>query len=119
MGGLEEALLSERWENFEEIQMQRAMEMSIETQRQHSEATFRERQCQQQDALQKKKQEIHDALNSHSSTPNAKAVTRDKECALCLENPCGARLVPCNHTAMCYACAVLVHKYGSGCPICR
>jgi predicted nuclease with TOPRIM domain len=41
---------------------------------------------------------------------------REKECALCMENPRNIMLKPCNHVCMCEECAKKVVK--KRCPIC-
>merc|ERR1711879_148432 len=40
-------------------------------------------------------------------------------CAVCLEQPANAAVVPCGHMCACYACLEMLQISSSLCPICR
>ena len=43
----------------------------------------------------------------------------DAECIVCMQNACGAVLIPCGHGDFCFECAQKVATRNAECPICR
>eukprot|EP00892_Ulva_mutabilis_P007508 jgi/Ulvmu1/5129/UM021_0146.1 len=42
-----------------------------------------------------------------------------KLCAVCMDQPCDAIFVPCNHAVTCISCAILIRGNTQECPYCR
>ena len=54
------------------------------------------------------------------ATPSAPPATESDKCAVCLDNPRDAVLVPCGHAVLCTGCAAgIMAATPRRCPICR
>lgn len=71
----------------------------------------------------KLRSEAYDAIGDLEAADEQRALAQmlaeeGKECCVCFEELRTTRLHPCNHSALCAACADGVRSRGSKCPIC-